>query len=415
MAENVNQPVEIDEEALFKVRKARTLLVKDHIFFGCLILGLVPLEVRNFPTMYTDGRVMAYNPDFVKSLDEEELMTGCAHEGLHVAFLHTLRRGTRDPRKWNAACDFAINGILKEGGFTLGKEWLYDTKYENMTADEIYEILPDHFSERACGWLVDFPGGTGEPGDGDGEGDGSCSHNHHGPAHGADGKPFKTATVEEVAKATQEAKVLLAKAAAMAKAQGTLPGTLRRMLDDMLEPKTTWQDKLRRFVERTTRNDYSWSRPSRRYIPMGVYLPSLYSQELGCLVISIDTSGSISQTDLNVFASEISCILETVNVQECYIIYCDAKVQHFMHIGNHDLPLEFKEASALGGGGTDFRPPFAWLETNGIQPTCHIYFTDMCCDSFPRTPDHPMMWVKWGGWECKQPPFGELIDLKEKV
>ena len=71
-----------------------------------------------------------------------------------------------------------------------------------------------------------------------------------------------------------------------------------------------------------------------------------------------------------------------------------------------DLPVTLKPA---GGGGTDFRPPFAWVEEQEIRPACLIYLTDLRSRYFPRPPDYPVLWAATTG---RTAPFGETLRLR---
>jgi len=137
-----------------------------------------------------------------------------------------------------------------------------------------------------------------------------------------------------------------------------------------------------------------------------LYLPSCRSEELGEICVAIDTSGSISKKELLRFATELNEVLETYQGASATVIYCDADVAHTETFTYADLPLKL---SAKGGGGTDFKPPFKWIEENMISPVCMIYFTDLECSSFPPQPDYPVLWVIVGGAGQGVPPFGESI------
>ena len=103
----------------FRIQKARTALVLDHPFFGSLLFRLKGRESRSVKTMATDGVSLYYNTDFVKTLNAATLAGTLAHEVMHPALHHHVRRSGRDPKQWNQACDFAINPLLIDAGLSL--------------------------------------------------------------------------------------------------------------------------------------------------------------------------------------------------------------------------------------------------------------------------------------------------------
>ncbi|HNC27459.1 MAG TPA: hypothetical protein PLR55_11120, partial [Accumulibacter sp.] len=94
------------------VSAARRNLVLDHPFFGVLSLKLDLIEDRSVKTLRTDGRKLWFNPEYASSLNRYEIVGVVAHEVLHCANGHAWRRGDRDPKVWNQACDLAINPIV---------------------------------------------------------------------------------------------------------------------------------------------------------------------------------------------------------------------------------------------------------------------------------------------------------------
>ncbi|MGA2964414.1 MAG: hypothetical protein ABSD96_22355, partial [Candidatus Korobacteraceae bacterium] len=102
-----------------RIRKARTSLLLDHPFFGSLLFRLKSEEDRSIPTMATNGVVLRYNPAFVDTLNAATLAGVLAHEVMHPALQHHTRRAKRDPRRWNEACDYAINPLLLDAGLSL--------------------------------------------------------------------------------------------------------------------------------------------------------------------------------------------------------------------------------------------------------------------------------------------------------
>src|SRR5690606_37892189 len=123
-------------------------------------------------------------------------------------------------------------------------------------------------------------------------------------------------------------KTAVAQAAHVAKQSGRLPGDLARMMEEVLTPVLPWRDILRRFMTEKSNDDFSWRRGNRRFIAPGLYLPTRESEGSGEIVAVIDTSGSVSQKELDEFGAEILSIVEEARPAKLYVIYCDARVAH---------------------------------------------------------------------------------------
>jgi predicted metal-dependent peptidase len=189
-----------------------------------------------------------------------------------------------------------------------------------------------------------------------------------------------------------------------AKACGRMPSGIERQLKEARQSKCDWRAVLRDFIAATQPSDYSWSAPNRRFIGSGIYLPSVTRRGVGEMVIAVDTSGSIGHQELEQFASEIAAISEAAKPERIHVLYCDAAVAGAEEFG----PSEPIKLSPKGGGGTDFRPPFEWVQQQGIQAKCLIYLTDLCCSAFPEAPEYAVLWVTNSR---RTAPFGETIRI----
>ena len=418
-----------------KLTRARVQLILSQPFFGTLSLRL-KLIPGDLPTMATDGSRIVYNPAFVDQLKPAELEGTLAHEVLHCALGHQCRRGQRDPELWNEAADLAINPILIGNGFTLPVGALIEPGFENLSAEEIYARLlrrrsegngapkPQQQQTNAGGGMVTDPQGT------DGAVPSSPNPDpSHQPVSGRRGRatgealgprPMRPGGFGEVWDATDENGQMASpaekrrqehewgiaaeQAVRSAKAWGHEPAGIERPLSESHQSKQDWRAILRDFVASTTPCDYRWTPPNRRYIASGLYLPSVERRGLGEIVIAVDTSGSIGKCELEQFAGEISAISEETQPDAIRVVYCDAAVQSAQEFRASDpVRLEPK-----GGGGTDFRPAFEWVAENDVAPVCLIYLTDLCCDSFPETPDYPVLWVTDSR---RKAPFGETLRI----
>jgi len=401
-------------EASKKFLKARTALVLDHPFFGSIALRLMTREDTTCQSMWVDGKTMGYNPKFIDTLTLDETIAGVAHEVMHLVLMHDIRRGDKHHMKWNIAGDYTINWVLKDAGFKLGKGWLLNDEHKDASADFYYNILPDPIT-------INMPMGGGQgkggkngdqqPGNGNGDGKdkGVSFDGNVGEVRDQPGKEGKASGIEK-SQQIQERRIDIAQAVQHARKAGSLPGCLSRLVDDIVEPKLDWKTILHRFVQKSAKSDYSWMPPNRRFVHMGLYFPSVFSQEIDNIILAIDTSGSITDRDLQQFASELTAILESFETT-LDVLYCDTDVRKHERFSRDDLPLSL---GMYGGGGTRFSPVFDWIHNQNKAPACLIYLTDLESNDFPDYPPaYPTLWIKtrsdYGYGE--EPPFGEIVEL----
>lgn len=392
-----------------KLSKARAALLLDSPFFGVLAMRLAPVEDRRCKTLWTDGRSLGFNPDFVNGLSPSRLKAALAHEVLHCAAGHPWRRGSRDARTWNEAADHAVNLVLKDAGFDLDPDWLMDSAFRGLSAEEIYaRIAPP--AGRGAGQGSGRKADSGQDAGGNGNDSGQDEGSGADGGQGADEADFgpgevRDAPVETASQDEARWRVAAAKAAKAAKAAGKLPAWLERFVEEAVRPRADWRAILRRFVSSASREDYDWRLPSPRYLAAGLYLPRLKSEGLGPVAVFVDTSGSIGEAELSAFAAEIRSIAEEARPETLWVVYADAEV----HRADEFPKGEEVEIRPIGGGGTDFRPAFDWVEAQRLEPACAIYLTDLM-GSFPeRPPDYPVLWVSTLEGEA---PWGETARLE---
>jgi predicted metal-dependent peptidase len=427
-----------------KLLRARVQLLFKQPFFATLCLRLKLIPGSFVPTMATNGKVICYNTDFVESLTPEEVEGVLAHEVSHCALGHHCRRGNRKKRLWNVACDYAINPILLKNGLVLPAGALVNADYENLSAEQIYDRLSQEQSDRAGAGKSQSPGaGTGS-GAGNGAApdvapqtgpassgniqqpssscnDGTHDANQPPPEEDDDLNTPREGGFGEVLDATDDDgnpagegqanrqasdwAVAAQQALQAAKGQGHGTSDFERRLRESRESTQDWRGILRAFVAATALSDYRWSPPNRRFVAAGIYLPSLHREGTGPLVIGVDTSGSISERELDQFAGEISAISDQAQPERIHVVYCDEAVTGVQEFG----PSEPIELEPKGGEGTDFRPVFQWAEDNGIEPACLIYLTDLDCTRYPDVPpSYPVLWVTSSR---RSAPFGETVRI----
>ena len=368
----------MNQKASDQLVKARIALIMENPFFGTLALRLVLQEDTTCATLWVDGVHIGYNPEFILTLSHSLTKSALAHEVGHCIFDHIDRRGARNPMKWNRAGDYIINGMLKDAGFELGDGWLYDAAFTPMSADHVYNLLPDSPENGGNGPGIGKPGG------------GLCDI-RSGP------------TTNDSSK-IDEWKMATAMAANAARLAGKLPGGLERFVKDLLNPKADWRSTLRRFVTEENKADYSWMRPNKRFVHMDYFLPSLHSHGMGEIIVAVDTSGSITQNMLDIFRAEVQSIRDTVRPRITRIIYCDSRINHVAEFTAEDE----LEMALHGGGGTDFRPPFELVEENGWRPAAFLYLTDLYGQAPDSAPDYPVLWCCTTAQEA---PWGDRVEI----
>lgn len=355
--------------------KARAQLLMDQPFFGTLALRLKMIATDETETAATDGKRLIYNPKFIEKLDGMTRKGLIAHEVMHCVFNHMTRRQHRDHKKWNIATDYAINLHLKDSGFVLPEGGLIDEAYRDMSAEEIYNKLPEN-QTKPCPWGMVLDAGAGQL------------------------QAGSNAALES------DWQVAVNEAAQVAKAAGKLPGNVAQFIEEIIEPIVDWRTILWPFCQQLTNDDYSWRKPHRAYISEDEYLPSMLNEAAGHIAVIVDSSGSCEEY-YKQFMSEMAAIHSDLSPEKITIIHCDYQVAHTDEIDRYD---EFPIKEMHGGGGTSFKPAFDWLNENADSVDAAVYLTDLEAhpDDFGEAPPYPVLWV------CttkETPPWGELARI----
>lgn len=391
-----------------KLAAARTRLILDQPFLGSLVmhLPLMAVDKARCKTTATDARAFYYNAEYIAGLTLEQTQFVLAHEAMHCALSHFSRRNHRDRRRWDIACDYAVNMILDAENMRGPVNALTDAKYRGLTAEEIYPILHQDSEEQP----MDDHLFEGE-GEGQGDTSESVTQPPSPPESGAGGEGAGDSGASasppqhiDMQALEQQWQSRLATAAQSARQSGKLSISMQRMVDELIAPQLSWRAMLAQYLVQAARDDYSFQRPSRR--EADAMLPRLYSQSLN-LVVAIDTSGSIQNDELREFLSEIDAIKGQVRA-EIDLLACDERIApgapwHFSSWEPMQLPVGLP-----GGGGTDFRPVFDWVEKCHAQPDVLLYFTD-AEGPFPKVvPSYPVIWLVKGRAPV---PFGIRVAL----
>lgn len=349
-----------------KLDKAKAQIVLDHPFFASILLKRKLTADNTINTLAVDARGnIYYNEKFVESLTVPQVVWGLCHEIGHVIGQHALRKKHRNHGKWNYAGDAWINDMLDDAGVGQRIPNTVDIKgSKDKTTETIYDELPEP---------PDGEGGEGGDGFDNGLGDDIMQED---------------LTESEIKEIEANGKVEIAQAAQAAKARGKLPGKLAEIVADIINVKTPWYDILERYMNDCVKQDYTWTKPNRKHIGSGVYLPSMASEPaMGELAIQVDVSGSISKRELDYYNGHLSRIIKQCNPSKVHVLYTDTDVQKYVEFEQGaDVQLEF-----YSGGGTDMPAGFDYLNEKGIMPAVFVCLTDGYT-GFGEPPSYPVVW-----------------------
>lgn len=408
--ENLVGPTDpkIDLLARERLVTSRIGLLLRHSFFGNLATRLTLINADEWcSTAATDGLKFYYNSRFIMMLKPKEVEFLVGHEVLHVVYDHMGRRGTRDPQIWNIADDYAVNADLKRhkvGQFITTVPCLYEQKYDGKAAEEIYDDLMKNVQKINIEDLVDQM--IDDHMDGDGE-DGSDGE---GDQEGKGKRPKMSP--EERERVRQEVKQAIINAAQSAEA-GTLPLGVERLIKQHTNPVMPWRELIQTNLTSAIRTDFSWMRPSRRSWHMDAIMPGMTPGEEIDVVVAIDMSGSISNTQAQAFLGEIGGMMDAFDGYKVHVFCFDTDIYNPQDFNSESMDT-IDEYEPQGGGGTDFDAIFDYLKKVGNVPKRLICFTDgYPCGSW-GDPDYcDTTWIIHGDPD-PNPPFGTYALYDDK-
>jgi len=275
----------------------------------------------------------------------------------------------------------------------LAWEEIYDKLYEKA---DVREISLDELMEELGEQLDDHINEDGNQ---------SKDGKENKDGEGKSGKP--TISKEEMQKIKDEIKEAMIQSAAAAGACKT-PAAIQKLIKDLTEAKMNWREVLRMNIQSIIKNDYSFTRPSRKGWGTGAILPGLMNDETIDIAIAVDMSGSIGMDDAKTFFSEIKGIMEQYEDFSIKLWCFDTEVAGYAEFTQDNIE-ELLDYQPVGGGGTDFEVNWNFMKEEGIEPKKFVMFTD----GYP--------WGSWGdenycdtlfivkGNQSAEAPFGQTV------
>lgn len=367
---------ELKAECIAALSKAKlSILQKDKVtFLVALLLRMEIVITLEIKTLATDGLKIYINPIFFLEQKKDWQIFILLHEILHVAYDHCGRKGDRQMRRWNMACDYVVNLDLKHVGFSLPSGALYDFQYRNMSTEQIYDLLDEDDENSVSDFLEDVL-----------------------PTQ-------RTLTQSEMQERQQQLESMLLDAATQAEMSedaASIPPNIERILEGIRKPKVNWRVVLKRFCTDLAKTGHTWKRPNRRMLPM--YLPTQESTKLASVLFAIDVSGSIDQDTFFSFCSEVASVLQILKPKDINLMQFDHSVQDVTRI--RKVPDLYK-VEFVGGGGTQLEPVMQhFIKSND---TAMIVLTDGHFSKYITDPQKPVIWVVYDNEQWTS-PFGRVV------
>jgi predicted metal-dependent peptidase len=332
-------------------------------FFSVLVGHLRPVQSETVPTASTDSKHLFICKDFWMRLKPAERDFVLVHEVLHAALGHCHRGRGRQPIRWNIACDYVVNLVAKDAGYSVVQGCLLDEKYRGLTVEEVYALVPECCADF-------FLSGDVQPLAGDGDSEAAAK---------AEAAKWRSA---------------LARARAAEKAYGSSPvGELLKFHEEA--SRVDWRSALWRMFD----GDADFGDWDRRLVWSETYVEDLVAvpDGAGMCALCVDTSGSTMDV-LGQFVGEVR-EAAALCCRPFPLYYADAELIGPLEIDELDRPR--------GGGGTSFVPFFDEVARKNYRRV--VYLTDLC-GSFPEKTDADVLWVVPPGIYA-DPPFGRVVKV----
>ena len=363
-----------------KISQAKAKLLVEYPYFGTLASKLELIANEDIQAFKSNGVKLEYNPDFFERIEPEEMEFVFANGAMHASLAHERRKNNRSGWLWQMATDFAINDMLTENGLKRPDEAHYRKRFCGMYAEEIYaELKDDLLRDEELEYEAE----------------------DEDDVQKKEQENLQEEILQEQLLAEEAISRLTSEAA-----RGDAPKSMERFFTLESFGKIDWRNELKVAIDRYFKDDFALMPPSKKLLSQGIYLPSSISQTFR-LVVAVDSSGSVDEELLNSFLSEVNFLMGMVQNYQIELLVCDDR----LHLHQTFFTGDSLECKLLGGGGTNYKPVFEFIEQELWDVKLLLYFTDLE-GIFPK--EEPNYEVKWVSPKEGEIPFGGLIVLEEE-
>lgn len=358
-----------------KISQAKSLLLLKYPFFGTLASKLELIQNDDIQSFRSNGVKLEYNGEFLDLLETFEMETVLANGAMHAALSYESRKNNRSTWLWQLATDYAINDMLVENNLTMPHGANYSKRFSGMYAEEIYAHLKEDILRDELEYEAD-----------------NIEDIKRDEAN--QDSILEEQLFDEFTKSLLEEELQ----------SGEKIESVNRFFKLKKDGKINWRDELKSALERFHKDNYTLMPPSKKLLYKDIYLPSCISDRFK-IVVAIDSSGSIDEVLLGEFIDELNYLTTTIQNYEITLLVCDDKIRSHQTFYSGDEV----EVYVKGGGATDFRAVFEFIEQNMDDVKILLYFSDLK-GFFPSY--EPNYEVKWISKNIADIPFGSIIILE---
>jgi len=329
----------------------------NHPFLSVLALSIETNFTKNKKSAFeTNGFKIDIDLEKLSQYGEDELTYLYAHTLLHIVLKHPYRQKTRDSSLWNQSCDIVVNNILSDfkNIGSVPSDEISDEDLKNKCVEEVYEVLYKKDEEKQIKVTPNE------------KGDLKAFIYNESKQDIQEVEDDKTSSGDK-----EKLDGIIIQALSIAKKSSNNYAGLSVEIDTLIKPEISLQDVLKEYlISSLFEKQSSYSRPNRRFIHSGLYLPgNEKSDEFLDVFIALDSSSSVTLDEYKKFLGVVADVCEGFYEYSIKVLPFDLKVKE-------DYIVEFNSFSSLkekdffipkSDGGTNFDEVLRFLKSTDVR------------------------------------------------
>ena len=399
----------LDFEKIAKHTLSDMILQVNSYFWGSLSVyfGVKVADREDMPACaYTDYKNIFFNVNYINKkeldLDKDQWTFIIMHELLHIILGHNFRREDKIPDLWNIACDYVINSMIVNENIGKKPEFaLYDKQFEGKSVEEVYKWLKTKYKK-----LLDDTEALLKQLAADGRLNGIQLDSHDAEGELTDlGEAMVKSIVNNHVQNFSHNGSELAK----------------RIIDSLKPEPIDFRLYLRNYLKPYMKNEYTWSRPLKKGLTHGYYMPNYKVNRRLVVNLGIDTSGSIDEQTLKKFLGAFLSLVAQFPkfLIRVWFFSTNVHTEKILELTEKDNRYKFIDDILTNGvpsfGGTDIESNIRYIKENKLDGDVFICMTDGIDSIHNMKYDGNLLWAIVNNDEFKNPDgckYGKVMHIK---